>query len=665
MSESNSRDILSDEEVSLMKVVDWKNELRQRNLSIGGRKRELKARLKAALALQREHGAREDESENEIANDDESDGDADAENDYEDSVKEDQQKKEEYVLETPRIQNTREITPQIQNIREITPQRTVLAFRDVENTLENFSGDNNLSIEQWLKNFEGMAELCDWSDILKVAYARRLLTGSAALFEEFEDCAKSWIKMKKALLDEFGEKISSFQVHRELGQRRKKEDETYQEYVYKMMKIAAQAKVDVESIIQYIIEGIPDDAANKACLHGATTIRDLRDRLKQYENIKRETQTKNNKNGDRRDNKNNVKRAGSTGLLTKKIRCFNCGDKDHVGANCPVKEKGVKCFNEFGHIASKCSGKKNEVNVVSKQYKRKYETEVIIHGEAFIALVDTGSDLTFMRAKEYRGLGASRLSGEKVKFKVFGGAGYETLGECTMPIIVDNNEYTVTFHIIPDEVMTHPVLLGTDFFDRVDLYIKGGKVLRFQQNKDDKETLNVPDVLQIDIPNNAKEIDLSHVNETKYREEIRELITNYKPEKTHDVGIKTRIILKDDIPVASRPRRLSPSEKQEVEELMKQWLDEGIIRPSSSEYASSIVLVKKKDGSTRVCVDYRELNKKIERPRFPLPFIEDQLDQLQGAKIFTTLDLKNGFFSCSGRRGKPTLYCIRHADESV
>ncbi|KAK0157173.1 hypothetical protein PV328_011790 [Microctonus aethiopoides] len=157
MNELNSRDILSDEEVSLMKVVDLKNEFRQRNLSIGGRKRELIARLKAALALQREHGAREGESENEIANDDESDGEADAENDYEDSVKEDQQKKEDYVLETPRLQNTREITPQIQNIREITPQRTVLAFRDVENTLENFSGDNNLSIEQWLKNFEGMA----------------------------------------------------------------------------------------------------------------------------------------------------------------------------------------------------------------------------------------------------------------------------------------------------------------------------------------------------------------------------------------------------------------------------------------------------------------------------------------------------------------------------
>lgn len=57
-----------------------------------------------------------------------------------------------------------------------------------------------------------------------------------------------------------------------------------------------------------------------------------------------------------------------------------------------------------------------------------------------------------------------------------------------------------------------------------------------------------------------------------------------------------------------------------------------------------MVLVKKRDGSNRLCVDYRELNRKVVRDRYPLPLIEDQLDALKGAKIFSTLDLKNGFF---------------------
>ncbi|GFT47064.1 hypothetical protein TNCV_3747231 [Trichonephila clavipes] len=64
----------------------------------------------------------------------------------------------------------------------------------------------------------------------------------------------------------------------------------------------------------------------------------------------------------------------------------------------------------------------------------------------------------------------------------------------------------------------------------------------------------------------------------------------------------------------------------------------------TSEYASPIVLVKKKDGATRLCVDYRRLNRKLVKDRFPLPLIEDVLDRLQGAKVYTTLDLKNGFF---------------------
>lgn len=69
---------------------------------------------------------------------------------------------------------------------------------------------------------------------------------------------------------------------------------------------------------------------------------------------------------------------------------------------------------------------------------------------------------------------------------------------------------------------------------------------------------------------------------------------------------------------------------------------DGVVRPSLSECASPMVLVKKK--RYRLYVDYRQLNKKIVRDRYPLPLIDDQLDRLQSAKIFTTLDLENGFF---------------------
>lgn len=68
------------------------------------------------------------------------------------------------------------------------------------------------------------------------------------------------------------------------------------------------------------------------------------------------------------------------------------------------------------------------------------------------------------------------------------------------------------------------------------------------------------------------------------------------------------------------------------------------MQPSLSDYASPVVLTAKKDGSTRLCIDYKQLNKKIVCDRYPPPLIEDQLDLLQTAKYFSTLDLKNGFF---------------------
>lgn len=73
------------------------------------------------------------------------------------------------------------------------------------------------------------------------------------------------------------------------------------------------------------------------------------------------------------------------------------------------------------------------------------------------------------------------------------------------------------------------------------------------------------------------------------------------------------------------------------------WLDKGIIKPSKSDFAAPVVLADKKDGSRRLCIDYRRLNKKVIKERFPLPIIEDQIDKLKEAKTFTSLDLKNGF----------------------
>ena len=81
-----------------------------------------------------------------------------------------------------------------------------------------------------------------------------------------------------------------------------------------------------------------------------------------------------------------------------------------------------------------------------------------------------------------------------------------------------------------------------------------------------------------------------------------------------------------------------------MEEAVADMLAEGVIRPSSSPYASPVTLVPKKDGTTRFCVDYRKLNSVTVRDQYPLPQIQDIFDQIGGSTIFSTLDLKAGYW---------------------
>lgn len=91
-------------------------------------------------------------------------------------------------------------------------------------------------------------------------------------------------------------------------------------------------------------------------------------------------------------------------------------------------------------------------------------------------------------------------------------------------------------------------------------------------------------------------------------------------------------------------RRLALVEKDFVEKLIAEWLEKEIISKSTSNFSSPIVLVKKNDGSLRLCVDCRKLNSKTYQQRFPLPVIDDIIDQFHSAKVFNTLDRKNAFF---------------------
>nr|GEV79462.1 putative reverse transcriptase domain-containing protein [Tanacetum cinerariifolium] len=96
-------------------------------------------------------------------------------------------------------------------------------------------------------------------------------------------------------------------------------------------------------------------------------------------------------------------------------------------------------------------------------------------------------------------------------------------------------------------------------------------------------------------------------------------------------------------PVARAPYRFVPSEMKELSKQLQELFDKGFIRPSSSPWGAPVLFVKKKDGSFRMCIDYRELNKLTVKNRYPLPRIDDLFDQLQGSSIYSKIDLRSGY----------------------
>ena len=108
--------------------------------------------------------------------------------------------------------------------------------------------------------------------------------------------------------------------------------------------------------------------------------------------------------------------------------------------------------------------------------------------------------------------------------------------------------------------------------------------------------------------------------------------------------VKHNIILTDPIPFKERYRTIPPQLFSEVKAHLKEMLDLGAIRHLNSPWASAIVLVRKKDGKLRFCIDLRKLNNRTLKDSYSLPRIEHVLDQLLGSTIFTTLDLKAGYW---------------------
>ncbi|GJZ17907.1 putative reverse transcriptase domain-containing protein [Tanacetum coccineum] len=308
-------------------------------------------------------------------------------------------------------------------------------------------------------------------------------------------------------------------------------------------------------------------------------------------------------NNNRNNNNNNQKGNG----------CYECGAQGHFRRNCPKlknNDRGNQAGNDRAPAKVYVVGNAgaNPDNVVAGTF--------LLNNRYAYILFDTGADRSFVSTafSSQIDITPSTLNYyydvELADGRIIG---LNTiLKGCTLNFL--NHQFNI--NLMPVELGSFDAIIGMDWLAKYQAVIVCAE--KIVEDKSEKKRLEDVPIVR-DFPEVFPE-DLPGLPPTRQVEFQIDLVPGAAP-------------------VARAPYRLAPSEMKELSEQLKELSDKGFIRPSSSPWGAPVLFVKKKDGSFRMCIDYRELNKLTVKNRYPLPKIDDLFDQLQGSSVYSKIDL--------------------------
>lgn len=337
-------------------------------------------------------------------------------------------------------------------------------------------------------------------------------------------------------------------------------------------------------------------------LYGATNIVELKVKLEAYKKFKSAFKAKTVSNESKKSNGNRSEGKGDKDDKPSDKRCHLCGDKSHLQSECPTKEKGVKCFkcNGFGHRAIDKECPKYE----EKEKKEKKETEkklmclsktksmkkICVNGVDVTALIDTGSDINAIKSSVFNKLKISFDVGFARKFLGAGGAEISTNKFFIGKMHIDGENYDSKIYILNDDEIYDEMIIGMDLLYEHKVIFNRGEIIIKKMNGNDSADAAKEITAIMNVVSCVDECD--GINELPVC--VKSMIEAYEPKQAHQTSIELNLQLTDDVPVYQRARRLAPVEKTIVDKQMSEWLKDGVIEPGNSEYASPIVIVKKK-----------------------------------------------------------------------
>jgi Retroviral aspartyl protease/Reverse transcriptase (RNA-dependent DNA polymerase) len=366
--------------------------------------------------------------------------------------------------------------------------------------------------------------------------------------------------------------------------------------------------------------------------------------------------------------------------------CFRCGEKYFAGHKC--KHKGLHILEEDiqaeqedptvdvnGHFSADDELLEDQaiITMCASQFSSNHKTIKLqghIRHLEITAMVDSGSTHSFIHPSIVQLLSLPTIIFEPLTVITASGAKLTAHHLCAqLQIELQNHTFAADLRVL--KVTDHDIILGMDWLNRYSPLTYDGHEGTLNLTLHDHTITLYTTKINAEI--SVCTADLNIHKETKQGNKVFVaqlfLATGNEFTAPQTTPCSVQVIL-DQFPnvfdapnflppsrccdhkielipnsklVNLRPYRFSHFQKIELEKILDELLQNNFIQPSTSSFASPVLLVKKKDGTWRICVDYRKLNDLTINNRFPIPIIDDLLDELLGAKYFSKLDLRSGY----------------------
>ncbi|GJT68213.1 putative reverse transcriptase domain-containing protein, partial [Tanacetum coccineum] len=346
-----------------------------------------------------------------------------------------------------------------------------------------------------------------------------------------------------------------------------------------------------------------------------------------------------------------VRLQGAGNDFLQNVTCFGCGEKGHFKDKCP-KAGNQQNDGARGRAYVVIENPQQNPNVVTGTF--------LLNDHYACILFDSGAEKSFVSSAftHFIDIAPATLN-TSYEIELADGKVVSTntiLRSCTLVLL----NHVFKIDLLPTRLGSFDVIIGMDWlaYHRalIDSYEKivriplpNGEILKVQGEKPEKDLGSLACI----------KADKKKLDDIRVVRDFPKVFPDDLLGLPHVREVEFCIdLIPGASPVVRSPYRLAPSEMIELSNQLKELQEKGFIQPSHSPWGAPVLFVKKKDGSMRMCIDYRELNKLTIKNRYPLPRIDDLFDQLQGACCFSKIDLRSGYHHWTKRN--PTCRDCKH-----